>query len=145
MGRIPKVEKEKALVAFYQGGADYSNVELKVQQTGAGTYDFHLDPKSESGERNHNKLHRNNSNDEDGFHMFYDGQSSEGSVEIKKEPGDFLDFPINDCEFRNEHNTYTPHGSLPSTSAYPKPSHLMEAMVTSDSLDRSDRSTINII
>lgn len=45
MGRIPKVEKEKALEVFHQEGSDYNKLELKVEQTGAGTYDFHLNPK----------------------------------------------------------------------------------------------------
>lgn len=45
MGRIPKVEKEKALEVFHQEGSDYNKLELKVEQTGAGTYDFQLNPK----------------------------------------------------------------------------------------------------
>jgi len=45
MGRIPKVEKEKALEVFHQEGSDYNKLELKVEQTGTGTYDFQLNPK----------------------------------------------------------------------------------------------------
>lgn len=45
MGRIPKVEKEKALEVFHQEGADYNKLELKVEQTGSGSYDFQLNPK----------------------------------------------------------------------------------------------------
>lgn len=45
MGRIPKVEKEKALEVFHQEGADFNKLELKLEQTGAGNYDFQLNPK----------------------------------------------------------------------------------------------------
>ncbi|XP_060574682.1 uncharacterized protein LOC132732305 [Ruditapes philippinarum] len=42
MGRIPKVEKDKVLEAFHDGGSHYSNHELVVQQTDGGNYRFDL-------------------------------------------------------------------------------------------------------
>lgn len=45
MGRIPKVEKEKALEVFHQEGSDFNKLELKIEQTGSGSYDFKLNPK----------------------------------------------------------------------------------------------------
>lgn len=42
MGRIPKVEKDKVLEAFHDGGSHYSNHELVVQQTDRGNYRFDL-------------------------------------------------------------------------------------------------------
>jgi hypothetical protein len=47
MGRIPKVEKEKALEVFHQGGSDFKNLEIEVEMTGTGTYDFKINPKDE--------------------------------------------------------------------------------------------------
>ncbi|XP_052261103.1 uncharacterized protein LOC127865174 isoform X2 [Dreissena polymorpha] len=45
MGRIPKVEKEKALEVFKQEGSDFNKIELSVEQTGSGCYDFKFNPK----------------------------------------------------------------------------------------------------
>ncbi|XP_060574680.1 uncharacterized protein LOC132732304 isoform X1 [Ruditapes philippinarum] len=42
MGRIPKVEKDKVLEAFHDGGSHYSNHELVVEQTDGGNYRFDL-------------------------------------------------------------------------------------------------------
>ncbi|KAL4225518.1 hypothetical protein ACF0H5_016206 [Mactra antiquata] len=42
MGRIPKVDKEKALEAFQQSGSDYSKLELEVEAIGPGSYDFKI-------------------------------------------------------------------------------------------------------
>ena len=44
MGRIPKVEKEKVLEVFQQCGSDYNKLELNVQQTDNGSYDFQINP-----------------------------------------------------------------------------------------------------
>lgn len=42
MGRIPKNEKDKVLEAFHEGGSNFNNHELFVQQNDAGNYEFKL-------------------------------------------------------------------------------------------------------
>lgn len=42
MGRVPKVEKDKVLEAFQDGGANFSNHELVLQKLDGGQYKFEL-------------------------------------------------------------------------------------------------------
>lgn len=42
MGRVPKLEKEKVLEAFQDGGANFSNHELVLQRLDGGNYKFEL-------------------------------------------------------------------------------------------------------
>ncbi|XP_052801959.1 uncharacterized protein LOC128232450 isoform X2 [Mya arenaria] len=94
MGRIPKVEKEKALEVFHQEGADFNKLELRLEQTGAGNYDFQLNPKNEDRNRDtevNPAEHKDKANQDAAYHH------DDGFQEFKQEKTAF------------QHETYGNH------------------------------------